>query len=107
MSADIWLKIDTGAGESVTAFDGNITYNLGPMWRAAGFDGFEQLRGRKASDVVPLLRSVLERLKADPARFAAMNPPNGWGDYSGCVEFFESFLAACEKHPACVIDMHL
>jgi hypothetical protein len=37
VSAEYWLLADTGGPEPVEVFSTNITYNLGPMLRAAGF----------------------------------------------------------------------
>lgn len=41
----------------------------------------------------------IKALEADPERFKAMNPPNGWGDYEGAIAFLKSIRVECEKHP--------
>jgi len=52
-----------------------------------------------ARDLVAPLRAGLELLRAEPDRFKAFNPENGWGDYDGLVRFVENYLAACETYP--------
>jgi hypothetical protein len=95
-----------GRGET-TAYDANITHNLSPMADAAGIYGAlwrpEEIGATKASDIVPLLRDGLARLKNDPARYLMFNPSNGWGTYEGLVRWTEKYLAACEEHPSAMI----
>ncbi len=57
----------------------------------------------RARDLIPLLRVGLERLRADPARFQALNPENGWGTYAGFVPWVERYLAQCEAHPGAYV----
>jgi hypothetical protein len=87
----------------------NITHNLGQMAEAAGL--YECLwrpdeHGiTAASQLIPLLRAGLGRLAADRARFEALNPKNGWGDYAGLVDFVSSYLAACEEYPTATVTV--
>jgi hypothetical protein len=106
MSASYWLFLDgtlTG-NESVQVWDdGNITYNLGKMLRAAGFPSWDALIGAPAAETGGMLRKVAETLRADPERFREFNPPNGWGDYEGAIGWCERFAAACARYPRATI----
>jgi hypothetical protein len=81
----------------------NITHNVGAMAKAAGVYQHlwrpDEIGIVRASQLIEPLQAGLDRLKADPGRFAALNPPNGWGSYGGLIEFIEDYLAACEQHP--------
>lgn len=58
-----------------------------------------------ARDLIPSMESGLAALKADPARFKALNPENGWGSYEGLVEFVEQYLAACKESPDAQVEV--
>jgi len=51
---------------------------LGPMIGAAWW---ERLDGASGEHGAAYLSQIITGLEADPARFRAMNPENGWGDY--------------------------
>lgn len=84
-------------------FDANITHNCNSMAETAGIFQHlwcpEELGITKASDLIDPLTKGIARLKADPARFEALVPPNGWGSYSGFLEFVEACRDACIEHP--------
>jgi hypothetical protein len=114
VSADWWVKIHrptcaVDAGD-LTKFastgcacpiDGslNVTYNLTPMLREAGmFPGSHRdLIGAPCSETAGVAESARARLLADPDRFKALNPPNGWGDYDGAVEFVTDLRDMCAR----------
>lgn len=109
MSADVWLEIDTGAGEP-THLDGtdvNLTHNLTPMLRAAGFPGWRAFEGAPASESAGVFAKVAAGLRANPERFRAMNPPNGWGTYEGALEVMERLRDLCARHPKATIGAWL
>ncbi|PFG17235.1 hypothetical protein ATK74_1798 [Propionicimonas paludicola] len=89
MSADVWIVCDPcphcGRGSDRYA-ELNITYNLSPMLKAAGFCGWGDLVGMKARDAGAHVLKVLDGMSTDPAHWRAMNPPNGWGDYDRCLQ---------------------
>lgn len=95
--------------DSNTVFDQNITHNLGKMAGQAGL--YEPLWRpdecgiAKACDLLIPLTDGLAALRADPERFKAFNPSNGWGDYDGLVRFTENYLEACKKYPDA--DVHV
>lgn len=106
MSLDIWLNLPAcdhcGRDES-GVYSGNITYNLGPMWREAGLPYSDEIEGKTAGELVPALESGLVELEADPARFKTMNPSNGWGSYDGLVEFTKRIIAAAKTWPKAIV----
>ena len=86
-----------------SVFSANITHNLGKMAAEAGI--YEQLWRPEevgithARQLVEPLRDGLGELNADPERFKAFNPENGWGNYEGLCAFTAEYLAACERWP--------
>ncbi len=84
-------------------YDANITHNLAAMAVAAGVYGCvwrpEENGVTQAKQLIEPLRAGIAAMKAEPEKFKAHNPPNGWGDYNGFVKWLESLLSACEAHP--------
>lgn len=101
MSVDATLVIDTGSDEPYDIDDAwfNYTHNLAPMLREAGYPGWQALNGAPASESGGMLRKVADTLRADPERFKALNPPNGWGSYEGAISVMERMADACARHP--------
>lgn len=99
------LDVDTGGQEPYTVqlFSANITHNLNTMADAAGIYKAlwrpEEIGITQAGQLIEPLTAGLRLLRADPDRFKALNPPNGWGDYDGFVPWIEAYLAACREHP--------
>lgn len=92
-----------GAVMDRNSYSANITHNLGKM---AGEAGLYELLWRpdeigitKAEQLILPLVSGLKRLQAEPDRFRAFNPANGWGDYEGLVKFVQNYLLACIANP--------
>lgn len=52
-------------------------------------------RPQEAADSI---RPVVDRLKADPSRFRALNPENGWGNYDGALEAMETIVSLSENY---------
>ena len=99
MSLDVYLTVT----KPTEVFEWNITHNLGQMAREAGiYEALwrpEEINVTTAEQLVPLLETGLEKLKADPIRFRRFNPENGWGNYEGLVKFVEKYLEACIENP--------
>lgn len=97
------VEPDENVEESTRVWDGNITHNLNRMAKAAGiYEAMwrpEEIQIERAVQVLPLLRAGLAQLEAEPDKFKAFNPPNGWGDYDGLVEFVRDYIKACERWP--------
>jgi hypothetical protein len=76
----------------------NITCNLGPMWREAGFDD-KACDGGRAGDILPNVNAAIAALLADPEGFRALTPDNGWGSYEWLLGALEKLRSACEQWP--------
>lgn len=110
MSYDIelYMNIDTGAPEPhwfTVADIGNYTSNVAPMWGDALGHRLADLKEKTASDALPALQRAVAALEADPAKYEAMNPPNGWGDYQGALDYLRRLRDACAEHPKATIHM--
>ncbi|MDQ3573656.1 MAG: hypothetical protein M3404_01845 [Actinomycetota bacterium] len=125
MSYDIWLEADLGGSErlQVTERPGNYTYNVDPMfaealgstdWLRTASEVLSKhqpalaiFRDERAGDCIGRLKEAVVAMEADPERFRAMNPSNGWGNYEGALEYLRDFLAVCEEAPDAVVVMFL
>lgn len=102
MSYDFHMEIDTGGHEptELPNLDENYTYNVSPMFREAfGGDGINQLDSTTGAECAELLRHAILKMSSDRARYEAMNPPNGWGNYEGALDLLVRLLRWCVKHP--------
>lgn len=107
MSLSVFLEVyaDTGGSEPhrVELYWANITHNLNRMAQEAGVYQHlwrpEEIGIERAEQLIEPLTKALETLKAEPGRFTALNPENGWGSYDGFVPWIERYLAACKEHP--------
>jgi hypothetical protein len=72
---------------------------LGPVIGAAWWDRLDGMTGAQGAEY---LGQIIKGLEADPPRFRAMNPPNGWGSYDSLLEVLremrdQSAQACCDK----------
>jgi len=106
MSADYYIHC-SGCGERINL---NVTFNLSEMLAAAGFpahDGradWEALVGLTGRDAEATLSLVSANLRETPDKYKLMNPPNGWGSYTGALAFIEEFASLCRLNPDSVIE---
>jgi hypothetical protein len=105
MSADYWLEVDTGGTEKTSITETrNVTYNLGPMLRAAGFPPWRGLIGAPASKTAGVLDGVLTRLNRDRDQLVAEHTPgNGWGSWEWAREFVVMLRNDCAAHPRATV----
>lgn len=96
-------------GKTNTVFHANITHNLNQMADAAGIYAVlwrpNEHGVTEAAQLIEPLRVGLQLLKAKPEHFKQFNPPNGWGDYDGFVEFVAEYLRACETWPSARVEV--
>jgi hypothetical protein len=94
---------------SHTAYEANITHNLGKMAREAGlYEPLwrpDEIGIEKAAQLVEPLRTGLTTLLSDREHFEQFNPENGWGDYDVLVQFTAGYLAACESWPEAHVEV--
>ena len=106
MSLDVYLKCQ--CCESVL-FEANITHNLNRMAMEAGIYKHlwrpEELDITTAEGLIQPLRDGLLLMIADPERFRAYNPENGWGTYKQFIPWVQKYLVACEEHPEAVVEV--
>ena len=99
MSLDVYLEVV----KPTKVYSANITHNLNKMAQAAGiYEALwqpEEIGITKAHQLIAPLTEGLERLRAEPDKYLALNPSNGWGSYGGLVEFVEVYLNACRLEP--------
>ena len=104
MSLDVYLICEHCESK---LFDANITHNLGKIAELAGIYKAcwrpEELGAKFAKDIAPILKSGLEALTADPAKFIAENPENGWGSYENFVPWVKRYYEACMEFPNALI----
>lgn len=104
MSADYWLEIDAGGPERIAITESfNVTYNLGPMLRAAGFPDWKDLTGAPASEAAGMLTEVAAKLEADRERLEAEFTPEEWGSWDWAHKFVTGLRDACAAAPRAVI----
>jgi hypothetical protein len=99
------MEIDTGGPHPAVLADNlNYTYNVSPMfYDALPFeDGIRSIAGMTGRDALPGLREGLAAMQDHPAKYQAMNPENGWGDYGGAVEILKTLIEWAVAHPNAV-----
>lgn len=112
LTREKWISYDKGktyTKNNEKIYCANITHNLNEMATKAGiYEALwrpEEIGATKAEDIIKLLESGLEKLKADPDYFKQFNSPNGWGMYENFVPFVEKYLWVCKQHPNAVIEV--
>lgn len=58
----------------------------GPLGPVIGAAWWKRLDGARGEGGLEYLRQVIAGLEADPDRYRAMNPENGWGDYDRLLD---------------------
>lgn len=94
MSYDVSLWVP----QEVDVLDWNYTSNCSPMWREAGAD-LAEFHGKTARECLPFVYRAIAKMKAEPEKYDAMNPPNGWGSRESLVEALEGMAMVLEQHP--------
>lgn len=105
MSYDVWLEADLGGKEPVSlrTLDANYTWNISPMITAAVGHTPSDWDGVLAAQVAEITSTILSAFNADPAKFRALNPDNGWGDFEGARAFIQKINDACRDAPAAIM----
>lgn len=76
----------------------NYTYNIARMLYEDGFS-WNDWHGKEGLAVGTRLDLLIERMEREPERFIKHDPPNGWGDYRGCLNWLKGIRRACVDHP--------
>lgn len=105
MSLDISLLVV----KETVIYAANYTHNVVAMASQAGLYEVvwrpDEHGYTHARDIIPILRSGIKAMKADPDRFKALNPENGWGSYDSFMPWLERYLEACEGNPEARIEV--
>jgi hypothetical protein len=70
----------------------------GPLGPAIGAAWWKRLDGASGEDGAAYLGQIIAGLEADPDRFRAMNPENGWGDYDRLLKVLHEMQDAVSSH---------
>jgi hypothetical protein len=104
MSLSIWLTPQEGTDD--LEYWANITHNVAPMWRAAGvYKSLYRSEGKRAGELVETLEKGIEDMTANPDKYKALNPANGWGNYEGALDFLREFAKACKDNPLGIVGL--
>lgn len=102
------LDVSLHAVRRTQVYDANITHNLAGMAKEAGVYLAmwqpDEIGISTAAELAEILETGLAKLEAEPERFRAMNPPNGWGSYEGLVQFVRNYLQACRDNPDAEVE---
>ena len=94
MSWDIGIEVNGIRFENA---DWNYTHNCNQMMREAGYDWIYHLDGELVSETLPKFQAMLENLEANPEKYRAMNPENGWGDYDRLCTLWREILPRAKE----------
>jgi hypothetical protein len=113
VSWDATLIDDRGHVES----DWNYTHNCNGMANAVLYPDYQQQRtadevfkpnvtswwklldGMSGQESIEFLGRIIDGLEADPDRFLAMNPDNGWGDYDSFLDVLKRMRDSVPECP--------
>ena len=70
----------------------------GPLGPAIGAAWWKRLDGASGEDGATYLSEIIKGLEADPDRYRAMNPENGWGDYDRLLVVLREMRDAPASH---------
>ena len=78
---------DIGVGDAFTSGSGPLGSAIGPTW-------WKRLDGCDGATGAKFLTDLIVQLDSEPARYRAMNPPNGWGSYDTLLPVLREMLLA-------------
>lgn len=105
MSLDVHLMVV----QPVSIWSDNVTHNLVPMAKAAGI--YEAVwrpdeHGlTTAAQLIPILEEGIARLEAEPEKYCALNPSNGWGSYDDFLPWLKQYRDACKQNPGATVEV--
>ncbi len=112
MSLDVYLTDKgpcphCGQRADIEVFSANITHNLTPMAKAALVYGIvwrpEENGVESASQLIVPLQSAIDAMEANPEKYKAHNPSNGWGSFDSFFPWLRDYLEACKQYPRATV----
>lgn len=109
MSYDVSFSAKLEGCETYVSVGGgyNYTCNMGEAIRKANKQGLgiPDFNGKKASDVLPVLKEIITNFVTDTKEYRQYEPSNGWGSIETCLEFLLWFKGNCEEYPTAIIEV--
>jgi hypothetical protein len=102
----LYITVDTGGAEPHKFYPadiGNYTGNVSGMWTEALGYCLADLEDKTAGDYIDDLNRAVADMEANPAKYEAMNPANGWGNYNGALDYLRRLRDACTAHAKATI----
>lgn len=103
MSLDLEISYPecTHCGRGGPSNSFNYTYNVSPMWykmfpKANGMVDIDYMTGKQAAK---RLNKAISRMQKNEESMRLLEPDNGWGSYTGFLQFLKQLLTASEKCP--------
>ena len=96
------MSYDVTFGPTIEEPSRNYTSNVSGMWADAIGENLGDLierLGKRAGDILPALERGIAAMEADPDKYRAMNPANGWGDYDGALAYLRWMRDNCRDWP--------
>lgn len=124
MSYDVYIEISTGIDVHLVEEVGNMTSNVGDMYRLAMPEehenggryngdgdpeprpGLTGLSGLKCSEALPFIRNGVKAMEDRCDEMRALEPDNGWGTYKDALWFLRKCGDACARHPAATFSVN-
>lgn len=108
MSYDITFVIPGTTADPVEPWR-NYTSNVSRMWYDA--IGADKTLGDLIDEnptpaaLLPYVECGIVAMKADPEKYRAMNPDNGWGNYEGALAYLEWLAQGCRDYPGAEVTV--
>lgn len=103
MGLDLYLREEPceTCGHQREDFNISYTYNVSPMWYKIypNDDGMVNIDGMTGEEAYKKLKYAWKYMKEHREEMIKLEPSNGWGSYSGFLEFIEECMAVSLKNP--------
>ncbi len=114
MSWDLSMMTKGSDGESIELREWNYTHNVNRMIGAAlegedmqsywakhlGPCWFDLIDKKTCKEAQPIFDRIVTEFEADPEKYEAFNPDNGWGSYKTLLPVLKDIQKASREHPS-------
>ena len=84
---------------------GNYTSNVLDMYVEAMGHSLRAIHGMKSAEVIDTLAAGVVDMLGNADKYIEMTPSNGWGNYSGTLDYLTKILDACKARPDCYVGV--